>query len=81
MRRDLELNNARKPAVSGDFAPSPIRQLRQRLGGWRTRARTWDPMIKSHWLDPRTDATVFAPAMVNANSVSNERPPPNVPQT
>src|ERR1700704_123513 len=37
----------RKPASSTINAPIPARAPTQRLGGGRTRARTWDPMIKS----------------------------------
>jgi hypothetical protein len=48
--------------------------------GGRTRARTWDPMITGHWLDPGTGRTRIEPAIVNAITVQTKIRE-NVPQT
>ena len=46
----------------------------QGLGGGRTRARTWDPMIKSHWV--RAVDWVY-----NSQSKAKSRPASSLPRT
>jgi hypothetical protein len=38
----------KNPANSGPFSTVSAKRQNSGLGGGRTRARTWDPLIKSH---------------------------------
>src|ERR1700730_18027931 len=46
------------PGSNAQFGVVPESCGLRRLDGGRTKARTWDPMIKSHWVWPRNYSPV-----------------------
>jgi hypothetical protein len=76
MRRLREAGKS--PQNAGILRRHPTKFEPWRLGGGRTRARTWDPMIKSQWVPELPSGAL--PYLLSAAPVSHQkRPDPDAP--